>query len=366
MKIGFDTQRLFLNSNGLNNYANLLLNSFLKYFGEHEYYTYTPRLTNQLTRFKQGDKLDYFHGNTKLNPVEASHLDIERLLKCNELNVFHALNSELPYAAYHLKAKKIVSMHNYHFLQQPDRFVFKNKTAYQRKIQKSCEISDAILVLNQKAKMCLQEEWKLKDKNIVVIPQSCDELYFDCEKNADQSIFNRYNIPGSFLLFIGDISVHGNLIQVLELVKHLNIALVVIGNSHSAYMTTVNKFIASNNLARKVFFPAGVTANQRAALYSKALCLIHPADFDEPGSPVVEAMASGCPVITGNDESFLEACGGSAAYLDVKDRESYFECIPEVINNVEYRKQMIALGRSYVAEKQGFNWIQKIMETYMV
>ena len=47
MRIGFEAKRLFLNDRGLGNYARNLLYGLVKYHPDHEYYLYTPRVSNE-------------------------------------------------------------------------------------------------------------------------------------------------------------------------------------------------------------------------------------------------------------------------------------------------------------------------------
>lgn len=58
------------------------------------------------------------------------------------------------------------------------------------------------------------------------------------------------------------------------------------------------------------------------ALYARAGCLLFPSLEEGFGWPLIEAMSSGCPVLTSNRPPMNEICGAAAAYLDPLDEVS--------------------------------------------
>jgi glycosyltransferase involved in cell wall biosynthesis len=63
------------------------------------------------------------------------------------------------------------------------------------------------------------------------------------------------------------------------------------------------------------FFPD----DQLPLLYSGALALVYPSLYEGFGLPLLEAMQSGCPVITCHNSSIFEVAGNAALYVDERD-----------------------------------------------
>ena len=62
-----------------------------------------------------------------------------------------------------------------------------------------------------------------------------------------------------------------------------------------------------------------VSHEELAALYRRAACLVFPSLYEGFGLPVLEAMASGCPVAASNRAAIPEVCGDAAVLFDPDD-----------------------------------------------
>jgi alpha-1,3-rhamnosyl/mannosyltransferase len=89
------------------------------------------------------------------------------------------------------------------------------------------------------------------------------------------------------------------------------------------------------------------------ALYQTADLLIYPSLFEGFGLPVLEAMASGCPVICSNVASLPEIAGDAALFIDPCDSAGMATAMDRLLNDAALRGTHIAKGR----ERAGrFSW----------
>lgn len=76
---------------------------------------------------------------------------------------------------------------------------------------------------------------------------------------------------------------------------------------------------AALGVADRVRFVPPVGREALVALYAGAVALAHPSLMEGFGNPLAEAMACGCPVVTGDRSAMPEVTGGAALLVDPAD-----------------------------------------------
>ncbi len=118
----------------------------------------------------------------------------------------------------------------------------------------------------------------------------------------------------------------------------------------------------SSSVASKVFFTGSVPHSQLVNYYQKTDIFIFPSVWNEPfGIPIVEAMATGAPVVATRGGAFLEivAEGKTGLLVERGDASALAEAILHLLQNEDLRKSMGKAGRQRVLE--AFSW-QRIVQ----
>ena len=95
--------------------------------------------------------------------------------------------------------------------------------------------------------------------------------------------------------------------------------------------------------------PAATLSN----LYRDAGALFYPSLYEGFGFPILEAMTSGCPVVTSNRSSMAEVGDAAVQLVDPLDPESMAEGLAAVVGNGTRRDELVVKGRSRAAD---FSW----------
>ncbi len=122
--------------------------------------------------------------------------------------------------------------------------------------------------------------------------------------------------PRGYLLYVGRITKIKGTHIAIEIARELNMPLIIAAKLDVSDQDYFDKFI-KKNLNSKIKWIGEVTTSERNKLMSQALCLINPITWREPfGLTMIEAMATGCPVVSFNKGSVPEVIqNGKTGYM---------------------------------------------------
>lgn len=118
--------------------------------------------------------------------------------------------------------------------------------------------------------------------------------------------------------------------------------------------------IDTKNLS-SVIFTGYVSDEYLPILYQGASAFIFPSLYEGFGIPVLEAMASGIPIMLSDNTSFPEIALNAALYFDPFDTESIATTIQNLLHNRKLQVKLVAKGKNRVKQ---FMW-RDIVKKYI-
>jgi glycosyltransferase involved in cell wall biosynthesis len=109
----------------------------------------------------------------------------------------------------------------------------------------------------------------------------------------------------------------------------------------------------SLGIAARVHFLGRVPYDRLPALYQHAAGLVLASRLETFGHPLVEAMASGVPVVTSALPVCREICGDAALYFDPDDAPALAEHLSQVLASAPLRDRLRTAG---LARARHFSW----------
>jgi glycosyltransferase involved in cell wall biosynthesis len=110
---------------------------------------------------------------------------------------------------------------------------------------------------------------------------------------------------------------------------------------------------ASGALAERIHLVGGVPYRDVPAWYAGAALFAFPSYLETFGHPLLEAMASGVPVVAGDIPVSREVAGDAARYADPHDTQALAQALAEVLRDAALRRTLVERGRARVLR---FGW----------
>lgn len=128
--------------------------------------------------------------------------------------------------------------------------------------------------------------------------------------------------------------------------------------------TFIQTKIAELNLQDRVVFTGYLPEEYLPKLYRSAIGIIFVSFYEGFGLPVVEAQASGVPVVTSYGSSLEEVAGGAAYLVDPNSIDEISKGISEICDNITLRERLIPDG---IINSKRFNWVEtaRKVDTYL-
>ena len=209
-------------------------------------------------------------------------------------------------------------------------------------------------------------------KTIVIHSGVEDQYYQPPEPAIVQMVIKKLQIPRLFILYIGSAQPNKNLPMMIRAfgackMKHpvelegLQFIMVV-GRDH--YSSECRRLIRSLGLQDSVRTIGPVTEEEKRVLYHRARVLFSVTRGEGFGFPLVEAQASGLPVLAANDAATPEVIGSSGLLVDPDDAKAIEKNLADVLLSDSLHAELKELGLRNVAR---FSWdttARRVREVY--
>jgi glycosyltransferase involved in cell wall biosynthesis len=225
------------------------------------------------------------------------------------------------------------------------------------------ESVERVITVSESSKRDIIDVYEVEPERISVIYNGIDEVFFS--DASDLPVVDSGDRPYvlSVCATIPKKNVSG-IIRALAALKerglpHRLVHIGPAGPAQQALEAEVRRF----NLRGDVVFKGYVSKHDLAAYYRGADALLFPSFHEGFGIPIVEAMASGCPVVTSTSFSMPEIAGEAALLVDPYDIESLISVTHRLLTNRTLREEMIGLG---LQRARRFSWNRCADETAAV
>ena len=282
-------------------------------------------------------------------------------------DVYHAPHYVLPAG---VRCRSVVTIHDCIHLMFPQYLPNRAAYAYARaSMWAAARRSDRILTVSEASKRDILHFFNVPPEKIVVVYNAIDEHFSVTPPEEDVArVRERYQLDHQFMLYVGNIKPHKNLVRLIEAFAELRrtgfdeVKLLIIGDQISK-LPALRRAVHSHKLHKHVRFLGYVSDQTLGVLYRLAAAFVFPSLYEGFGLPPLEAMASGTPVVTSNVSSLPEVAGEAAVLVDPYDVDSIVDGMRRVLSDPALAAE---LRRKGVERAREFSWERSVAKTRQV
>jgi glycosyltransferase involved in cell wall biosynthesis len=281
--------------------------------------------------------------------VARMAVTLPRLLRRIRPAVGHFLHA-LPRG---FSGRAVVTIQDLSFERDPSVMGLRDRTIFRSVVPRAARRADRVLTLSELTKRDLIELYGLSEERIVVTPPGIDPVFTPDGPRAGGE---------AYLLFVSAIQPRKDpvaAIEALALLGDESPRLVLVGPDKGG-QTEAERVAERTGVSKRVEFRGHVPLDELAALYRDAACLVFPSRYEGFGLPVLEAMASGTPVVTTTAGALPEAAGDAAILVPERNPVELAGGIERALAD---RERLVVAGLERAAR---FTWAETARRTLAV
>jgi len=243
-----------------------------------------------------------------------------------------------------------------------EKFRRRKKKRYERLIR----VSDRIITPSRSTASDIKRFLGLDEKRISVVQLGVDTERFHPSTSSDEEL-KELNIKKPYILSVGTLSFRKNqsgLISAFELIAKDEKSLhLVLAGRDGWGSERVRKKAEESSFRDRIKLLDYPSREVLPALYHNASVFALLSHYEGFGLPVLEAMASGVPVVLSNRASLPEVGGDAALYVAPEETEAAAEVLKRILKDELLREELIKKGLERASR---FSWNESARKLYSV
>jgi glycosyltransferase involved in cell wall biosynthesis len=366
MKLALDARYLNQGSGGISTYIDNLLRSMLEADRSFQVLLIT-RKADLAARF-DAERCADFVFDVEPRSLRTIFL-LARVLKNEGIDLFHGPFNILPSG---LSVPAVVTVHDVMGIQKPsdiDPRILYRYTAglfWRSRVRHAVRIADSILTNSWTTRQALLETFPGLSEPKIAVTRLAVDPYFECEvaDDTDHLVSEKLGGNFSFVLVVGNESPHKNHFRAVEAFlkafKDDPALKLVLVRRFLRPQWRLEKLLAGPRARGRVIILGALDKAVLRALYRRALLFFFPSWAEGFGLPILEAMACGCPVLTGNRGAPAEVAGDAALTVSPFDVDEMVASLRRLAGDESLRAKLVMAGKARIRQ---FSWAKTAAET---
>lgn len=238
------------------------------------------------------------------------HLLLPRLIRRHRLNLFHGTKGTLPLWR---QCPEVVTVHDLAVYHQPETFALLQRLHQRTHTPYAVRRAERVIAVSQATRRDILELFAVPESKIAAIPLAAAADFTAVATPADETIAAALRLPPRYVLYAGTIQPRKNvelLVEAFAQARRGDVQLLIVGRvrpgHHPGFL---------DQPPQGVRYLGVVSDAQLAVSYRRALALISPSTYEGFGLSLLEAMSSGCLVVSADNSAIPELVGDCGILL---------------------------------------------------
>jgi len=314
-------------------------------------------------------------GSLVLREVPIPHMSLRQqwalplmIRRCRP-HLFHYPHFDLPIA---VPGLVVVTIHDLKYIARPaffPHFGWGKRLLMWAMMMAATRRARRVIAVSESTRWDILHYLRADPRKVVVIQEGVDEAYFRQPSERElERVRSCYGLDTPFVLFVGERRPHKNIVGLLHAFRAFRergygaYHLLVVGKRYADYQKP-EKMVEALSLREVVHFLDHVPEADLPVLYRLADAFVLLSLYEGFGLPILEAMASGTPVVAARSTSLPEVVGDAGMLVDPKEPEAVADALSLVVRGGHQRDTCIARGLQRASQ---FRWRRCAEETMSV
>jgi glycosyltransferase involved in cell wall biosynthesis len=258
------------------------------------------------------------------------------------------LVSPCPYAVF---------VHDLALWRTPGAFTVAKRVALPPLVRAACHGAFLVGTVSEASRRDIVEHLAVPSERVLVLPGAPHPFCRPVDEALAAPVLRRHGLSRPFVLSVGTLEPRKNLPALLAAFDQLvaqgrELDLVVVGGRGWRDGELADE-LQKRRAQGRVHWLGRVSESDLAALYSSAQVAAYPSLLEGFGLPVLEAMASGTPVVASDTAALREVSGGAAVLVPPTDVAALAGALGRLLDDPAERARRRQAGLSRAA---GFRW----------
>jgi glycosyltransferase involved in cell wall biosynthesis len=287
---------------------------------------------------------------------------LPRWARRDGISLLHSGTHAIPFA---WTGPSVLTLYDLSFMLFPEVFRRGNRTYLTWMARYSAQRADRIITISESTARDAVRLLGVRPERVVCSYPGTDARFMPMrDEKLLRQFRERHGLPDEFILYLGTIEPRKNLIRLMDAYARVRgsnghtYPLVLAGGPGPGH-ELIERRVQELGLSDSIRFGGYVAEEEKPLWYNAARFFVYPSLYEGFGLPVLEALACGTPVMTGNRSSLPEVVGDAGILVDPEDVEQIAEALSRGLDDDSLRERTLIEGPRQASQ---FSWRRAAQE----